>query len=490
MYQTSQNDELTTDFASNISRLKALLPIDKSFDFISDTLQFSDKKAFFLGINGMCDSNLLLKIFVDLQAEGGPAFGRNLEDYIRSRMGFAQVTIANTFSLLVNSLLSGPCILLFEDSDRALIIDSRIYPTRGISEPDGEQITKGPRDGFVETLITNTNLIRRRLRTPELTFEMHRVGSESKTDIALAYLNQKVNPELLDALRKQIDTIKATTLTMDSKSLEELLVKKRWWNPLPSMQMTERPDLACSYLAEGHILIIVDNSPLVLILPCTIFQFTQSPEDYYKSPLVGTYYRLVRFLCIPVTLLLIPVFLLLTVHFPQLSDKWQLISTEPIGPVRIIFYVYAVEFLINLFQYSAALSSSHYSSSLSIIGGLIISDMAVNLKWASLEVLFYAAVTLLSSLALASTDFADAIKVYRLFLTTATALLGLPGFVIGLFLIMYSAATTPTFGGMSYFWPLFPYNAKALHRLLFRLPTFKVQPSRVWDRGAPDKEKY
>ena len=263
---------------------------------------------------------------------------------------------------------------------------------------------------FRSTLLFNANLIRRRVRSPHLCFAMHSVGTASKTDVAVAYLEGAANEELLEKLFSALDSINATSLTMGTKSLEELLLHKRWWNPLPSMQMTERPDVACSYLLEGHVLILVDNSPQVLILPCTIFQFTQSPEDYYKSPSIGTYLRLVRFLCIPVSLLLMPLFLLATAYYPEFSQQWGLLSDNLLTPARLFFYVLGVEFLLDLFKYSSSVSSGKFSGSLSIVGGLLIGDIAVSLNWASVEVLFYAAITLLASLSITNTEFSDALR--------------------------------------------------------------------------------
>lgn len=335
----------------------------------------------------------------------------------------------------------------------------------------------------METLLFNANLIRRRVRSPRLCFSIHSVGTESKTDVAVAYIEGSVNEELLQKLSQTIDNLQVSSLTMGAKSLEELLLPKRWWNPLPAIQATERPDVACSYLSEGHILVLVDNSPVVLIFPCTIFQFTQSPEDYYKSPAVGTYFRLVRFLCIPVCLLLMPLFLLLTAYFPAFSNRWGLLADAAMTPDRLFFYVLAVEFTLDLFKYSSALSSGKFSGSLSMIGGLIIGDIAVNLNWASVEVLFYGAITLLASLSISGTEFSDALRIYRILLIAATGFFGLPGFLIGLGLVLLSILTTPTFGGFSYFWPLVPFNKKALGRLLFRSPTPKAQPDTIWNRG-------
>ena len=477
---------LSPNLEQNISRLKKLLPIGISFDLITRDIYLGETKGYFLGINGLCKTEVLQQIFSDLQ---NPWFTKDskVEDilrYMNAKIGYAQVSLAGTWDDILKNVLSGPCALFIDGFSQAILIDVRSYPTRGISEPDAEKTTRGARDGFVETLLFNANLIRRRIRSPQLCFAMHSVGEESKTDVAVAYLEHTVNRELLDSLSQAIDSLNITALTMGVKSLEELLVKKRWWNPLPSIQVTERPDVACSYLEEGHILILVDNSPLTLILPCTVFQFTQSSEDYYKSPLVGTYFRLVRFACIPISLLLMPAFLLITAYFPQTAEKWRLLSTEGLTPLQLIIYVFAVEFILDLFKYSTSVTSSKFSGSLSIVGGLIIGDVAVSLNWVSTEILFYGAVTLLTSLSISSMEFSDALRIYRILLIAATAFGGVWGFFVSLLLVLASIFTTPTFGGMSYFWPLFPFNGQALKKLLFRSPTPKAQPCSVWDRGG------
>ncbi len=476
---------LSTSLSENIALLHSLLPIHASFDLITRDLYLGQTPAYWIGVNGFCRTEVLQQIFSDLQ---NPLYTKDekiedLHHFAAAKIGFAQVEQCDEWDTLLRNLLSGPSLLFVEGFDYALIIDARTYPTRSIGEPDTEPVTKGSRDGFVETLLFNANLIRRRVRSTALTFAIHSIGTLSRTDVAVAYLNNNVNHELLAHLTRTLENLNITSLTMGTKSLEELLVPHRWWNPLPSVLYTERPDVACSYLMEGHILILVDNSPLVMVLPGTIFQFTQSTEDYYKSPLVGSYFRLVRLFCIPVSLLLMPFFLLITAYFPRLSEKWQLISTEPHGPVYLIFFVLAVEFILDLFKYSASMSPGRYSGALSIVSGLLIGDIAVSLNWASTEVLFYGAVTLLANLSLSSLELADALRVYRTFLLITTALGGLPGFIMGIILMTLSVLTTPTFGGLSYFWPLYPFNGTALKNLLLRRPTTAAQPSTAWDRG-------
>lgn len=482
--------QLSASLLENINTLHQLLPIGASFDLITRDLYLGKTHGYFLGVNGFCKTEILQQIFSDLQ---DPLFVLNdhVEDialYMNAKIGYAQVSLSDSWDDILQNVVSGPIALFLDGFTQAILIDARTYPTRGIAEPDTERVTKGSRDGFVETILFNANLIRRRIRSPRLTFSMHKVGHESRTDVSIAYLDDCVNQDLLNTLIHKIESLEITSLTMGSKSLEELLLPKRWWHPLPGILLTERPDVACSYLAEGHILILVDNSPSVLILPCTIFQFMQSPEDYYKNPLVGTYFRLVRFFCIPISLLLMPLFLLVTAYYPNTAEAWGLFSTTAIAPARMIFYVLAVEFLLDLFRYSASLNSSRFSGSLSIVGGLLIGDMAVSLNWASTEVLFYGAITLLASLSVTNLEFSDALRVYRVFLTLVTGFFGLYGFLAGLSLMLLSVFTTPTFGGMSYFWPLFPLNLSALRSLLFRSPTPKAQPCKIWNRGHVHKK--
>lgn len=474
---------LTTRLEENIAQFKKLLPIGKSFDLVTRNLYLGDTPAYFITINGMCRTEVLQKIFSDLQ---NPLYMQNttmeqIQSFIAAKIGYAQVELCSDIDKILKQLLSGPSVLLIEGFAQAVLIDARSYQTRGVEEPDTEHVTRGARDGFVETMLFNTNLIRRRIRSPRLTFEVLSVGEDSQTDVSLAYLDNIVDIDLLDKIRYELKKLQVTSLTMGSKSLEELLLHKRWFHPMPAMHSTERPDVASSYLMEGHILLIVDNSPSVLILPCSLFQFTQSPADYYNNPLTGCYFRLVRFLCIPISLFILPAFYLLAANYPDFALQYRLLSSE-VNRLELTIFIFAAEFLLDLFKYSSAHSASSFSGSLSIVGGLIIGDIAVQLQWATTEVLFYAAITLLATLSLASIELGEGLRLYRLFLLAATACFGVWGFCLATVLILLSIATTPTFGGMSYLWPLLPFHWGALKTLLFRYPTFKAQPSKVWKR--------
>ena len=483
--------KLSKSLKENKQQAHMIFPIDKSFDLITRDLYLGTTQAWFLGINGMCRTDVLQEIFSDLQ---NPLFlkEQSIQDislYMASCIGYAQTELAEDWQQIIPALLSGPSVLFIDGFSSAILLDTRSYPARSISEPETERVTLGSRDGFVETMLFNANLIRRRIRNPQLTFAVRNIGTDSRTDVAIAYINGYVDPALLEKLNRHLDELKVSALTMGSKSLEELLVPPKWYHPLPSIQQTQRPDVACSYLMEGNILLIVDNSPVVLILPSTIFQFTQSPEDYYKSPIVGSYSRLLRLACVFISLLLLPAFLLIGCYYPDIADSLSLFPVEYTTPGRLFFYVLFAELALDLFQYSASHSPSSYSGALSIVGGLILSDVAIDLRWVSLEVMFYAAATMLSSLALSSTAFAEGVRIYRLFLLFLTGAFGLWGFLAGLLLVFLSVLTTPSFAGKSFFWPLRPFNKKALSTLLFRRPTSKAQPGNIWKRERKKTEK-
>lgn len=470
---------ISANIQENITKARSLMAIKQSFDYIERNLFFGKTKVYMLAINGFTQTEVLQHIVADVQSlSDGEGEIRDLETFIDCKLGFAQVAYVEDWEALIKNLLSGQTILIVDGFNRAVSIDTRTYPVRSIAEPDTEKVTRGAKDGFVENIIMNTALMRRRIRDPKLTFELHQVGSDSKTDVAIAYIKGKAEEKLIQKVRAKLDGLKVTSLTMGIQSLKELMIPRSYFHPLPSVFTTERPDVASSYLEEGYVLLVPDTSPEVLVLPCSIFQFTQSPEDYYKSPVVGNYIRLMRLFSLLASLLLLPLFLLFGAHVP-LPEEFALVSTEGMTPVKLFIMVLVIELALDLFRYSTSHTSERFAGALSIVGGLIIGDVAIDLEWASLEVLFYGAATMLATLSIASLEMAEGIRIYRIFLVLCTGFFGLWGFGIGLAFVIISVITTPVFGKTSYFWPLVPFQWKALKTLLFRYPTVKAQPSSI-----------
>ena len=471
-----------TSLEENKALFKSALPFGDSFDLLERDLTLADIPCWFVGINGLCDLDLILRIFSEVPLTNNqPPLSPSqlLPREVRDHFLYAQLSFSSSFEKLMDALLSGPGLLFFEGFAQACILDTRRYPSRSVEEPETEKVIRGSRDGFVETLLTNCNLIRRRLKTPRLTFRLQTVGKLAKNDVALAYVDNICDKELVEEIKNSLSRLNVSTLSMGVQSLRELLVKKSFFHPLPSFFLTARPDVACSYLAEGYVCLLVDNSPFALVLPATLFQFTQSPEDYYRSPPVGSWLRLVRLLCIAISLLLLPSFLYFASNPGLLPPVLSGLIPAGDSPLALFVYALFVELALDLFKYASSHSSNAYSGSFAIVGGLLIGDMAVGLEWANQEIIFYGAATLLASLGIVSVELSDAIRLYRLGLLLLTGFFPTWGFWAGLGLILWSVITTPVFGKKSYFWPLFPFRWKALKTLLFRRPTYEAQPERL-----------
>ena len=463
----------------NIEIIKKLLPVDTSFDILTRDLFFGDTRVFYIGIDGLTKDEALTLILGNMQNNSfsKDTIINDVKRYISSKNAYIELDETVDIEKIISMVLCGASALFVDGFNLGIILDTRTYPVRSIDEPDNERVTQGAKDGFVETIVFNTALIRRRIRDSRLTFEMNTVGEKSKTDVVVGYIKGTINEELLNTLITRIQNTKTDALNNGARTLEELIVKRKWYCPLPTVRYTERPDVACSHLLEGHICVIVDNSPTVMIFPCTIFQFTQSPEDYYQNAVTGTYIRLIRLFCVITSLLLMPTFLVLGIYNDRLPDQIKLLTQTDIGRVKLFIFVLIIELGLDIFKYTSSNASSGLSHSISLIGGLIIGEMAIKLNWIATEPLFYGAITLLASVAIANQEFSSGVRIYRLFLVFATGFFGIWGFIIGLLLVFISILLTKSIGRESYLWPLIPLNWKELKGVIIRKPTSKAQGS-------------
>ena len=211
-------------------------------------------------------------------------------DFLKSSLPYGEIDLIEDENALIQWVLSGVPVLLIDGYDKLLSIDFRSYPARGVDEPEKDRVMRGSKDGFVETVVFNTALIRRRIRSTELVMEMHTVGKSSRTDVVIAYMGDRVEKEMLDDIRNRIDSIDIDALTMNQESLAECLYQHKWYNPFPKFKFTERPDTTAASILEGSIVVLVDNSPSAMILPTSVFDIIEDADDYYFPPLPGPIY--------------------------------------------------------------------------------------------------------------------------------------------------------------------------------------------------------
>lgn len=473
----SENVKLSKDIQINKNLLKTRLPIKKSFDVIGRELIICENlQAYLVFIDGFAKDDVMLWILEVLQALKKEQTSTNMiSTLMKQRIGYIEVESFTDLKDMEAMVLAGAVGLIIDGQEEGLIIDAREYPVRSPEEPDLEKVSRGSRDGLVETVIFNTALIRRRLRDPNLIFEIKSVGKRSKSDVVIAYLKDLVDEKLLKEIQNKIDQIDVGALVMAEKTLEELLIKKHWYNPLPQVKFTERPDVVAAHLMEGHIAIIVDTSPSVMILPVTMFYFTQHAEDYYQNISVGTYTRWVRFIAMLGSFLLPPLWLLLVNNKDALPEAFQFFGPKEASTIPLFIQLIILEIGLDILRISSIHTPNALSTSLGIIGGLMLSEMAINVGIFIPETVLYMAFAGLGTFATPSMEFAMAIRMFRLLLLLLTGLFNVWGFAGTLLAIFILMVTTKSFkNGKLYTWPLIPFDGKALMHILFRMPIPKL----------------
>lgn len=460
------------NFKNVISDFDRTLRVDDSFDINKRELVLLGKKSCLYFIDGCIDSEILERLLEYMMRKNSEKV-TNINTpagIIRSYLPHMEVKEHNDINLLIESVLKGEAVLFFDGVIGGISVNIRSFPARDVEEPENERVIRGSRDGFVEAILKNTAIIRRRIRNPNLTVTRLSVGEYTKTDIAVVYMADKADKKYVNQIIEKINNIKIYGLSMGHESLAECLIKQRWYNPFPKIRYTERPDAVCAMLLEGSVIILCDNSPEAMILPTSIFDFMQETGDYYHPPLVGSYMRLLRLFIFGLTIILTPLWYLLISNPNWLPDWLGFIKVSYVGGLPIISQLLILELAIDGLKLASLNTPNALNNSLSIIGGLILGEYAVQSGWFIPEVILYMAFVSLANFAQPSNELGYAFKFLRVMLLILTYLFNLWGFVAGIILSFILVASNKTVNGKrSYLYPVFPFNAKALKRLVFRV---------------------
>lgn len=460
------------NYDKTVAELDAAFRLKASFDLLGREVKVGSRRARLYLVDGFCKDDLMEKIMAYFMKATDDVI-QGLADtraFADTYVPYVETDVVAKRVEFITAVLSGAVGMIVEGFTEAIVIDARTYPSRSVDEPENDRVLRGAHDGFVETIVFNTALIRRRIRDTALTMEAHSAGEKAKTDIVICYMDGKAKPELLDVVRKKIDGIRINSLSMSQQSLIECLVPKQRYNPFPKVRYTERPDAAAASVLEGSIVILTDNSPAAMIIPTGIFDFLQDTNDYYMSPFVGSYMRIVRMIIFALTLLLIPVWYLLTKnpdHIPQWLD---FIRIEEPNSVPVLVQLLIVELVIDAMRLASINTPNALSSSFGVIGALVLGEFAVSAGWFVPEVVLYMAFVALSNFAQPSFELGYAFKILRVVLIILVPFFDLWGLIGGVVLIALLLATTKTVTGQCYLYPLIPFNGPALLGLLIRRP--------------------
>ena len=442
--------KITASREESTSYMNQTLPMRESFDLIQRDLMIGERMASFYFINGLNKDDDMLKLMdalLKINKEDMPA---GILQFMEMAIPYTEVELIEDFDQVLKNLFSGVTCLFVDGYEGAIAIDCRTYPARSVEEPDKDKSLRGSRDGFVETVVSNTAMIRRRIRSEHLVMEMQEVGDSSRTDIAICYMKDRVNKEILCDLRQKVLSIRTDDLRMNQQSLAECLMKRKWYNPFPKFKFTERPDTAAACLFEGKVVLLVDNSPSAMILPTSILDVIEEANDYYFPTLTRVYLKSARGLISFLTIFLTPVFLLLMQNLNWLPKMFAFVAVKDMINIPLIFQLLILEIAIDGLRLAALNTPSMLSTPLSVIAGLVMGEFSVKSGWFNSEVLLYMAFVAVANYTQPNFELGYALKFMRLQLLILTALFNWIGFLIGCIVVVCSICFNKTLSGWSY----------------------------------------
>ncbi|WP_156289306.1 spore germination protein [Oceanobacillus salinisoli] len=469
MSKTDNKTPVSSNIMQNQRYMENRIGIDVSFDVGFREITVLKKKVQLYYVTGLCDTSVIQELLKKLiEINDYESNTRKIHEIIENRLVHQQVDPVETMDEAVDQILSGLVAVFINGEKKALIVDVRSYPGRTPQEPDTEKVIRGSRDGFTENIIENTALTRRRIRDERLRHEMLKVGERSKTDICISYVQDIADQGLVDLLKEKLDSIDVDGLSMADKTIDEFFIERKW-NHYPLVRYTERPDVAASHLLEGHVIIMVDTSPSVIIIPTTYFHHMQHAEEFRQSPAVGTFIRFIRFLGVLASMYLLPLWLLFVLDPTLLPGSLSFIGPNEEGNIPIMVQIILAEIGIEFLRMAAIHTPTPLATSMGLIAAVLIGQIAIDVGMLSPEVILYVSISAIGSYVTPSYELSVANKLMGLFLILAVGFFGLQGFVIGfvlhmLYLINLKSLKTP------YLWPFIPFNAEAMLHILFRIP--------------------
>ncbi|MEG1958196.1 MAG: spore germination protein [Lachnospiraceae bacterium] len=452
------------------NQLRRILPIGKTFDMVERNIMVGGRDVYLYYIDAFTKDDVMQRImsgFFQISKEQMDGYIGAL-DFIKNQIPYIEVTKENNIDIMVRLVLSGQTIMIIDGYAEAIAIDIRTYPVRGMAEPEKEKSLRGAKDGFVETMIFNTALIRRRLRDPKLLFKAFNVGEKTKTDVAVGYIEGLADQAQIDKIMAKIKELKVSGLTVGEQSLIEALGKSGGFNPFPKVRYTQRPDVVAAHLAEGKFVIIIDNSPTAIMLPTCIFDFMQDVDDYYFPLLTGNYFRLVRTLNMLVILFLTPLYLLIAEGDIAVPQFLHFLAPEAGYSIPLFLQFILLEVAIDALKLASLNTPSSLGMSLSVIGALILGEFSITAGWFIPQTILCMAVVALGGFTQPSIELGYAIKFMRLALILGVAVFGLWGALIALMINLLIMGTTKSLVGTYYLFPLIPFNWNQLKHLIFR----------------------
>lgn len=450
----------------NIAYIQKLLK-DNS-DVVFRKFYIDNIKTSIVYIDGMVDKILINDLMRGIMTR---TYNVKFQSEIKDRiMSVSDMKELDDMEKGINLMLSGDTVMFIDGMRNFYVIATRLWPARGVSEPSSETVIRGSRDGFTETIRFNTALVRRRIRDTRLKIISKPVGVRSKTDMVIIYIDDIVNKTALNELNKRLSKIKIDAV-LDSGYIEQLIEDNKW-SLFPQIQSTERPDVVASAVYEGRIAILVDNSPSAIIIPATMANLFQSPDDYYHRWIYSSTIRIIRFLAVLMSLVMPALYVAVTsFHTGIIPTKlaYFIAASREGVPFPAFIEAIIMEISFSLLLEATARLPKAIGATTGIVGGLIIGQAAVQAGIVSPIMIIIVSVTAITSFNVPNYEITSAFRLIRFMLIIAAAIAGFYGIMMGLILTLIHLIKLKSFG-ISYLSPMVDENLNDFKDMYLRFP--------------------
>lgn len=469
---------ILSDLSQNEQAFKELF--QNCSDFVTRTLYIKgEKKVLLIYIDGLVDTKVIEDILIKpMIFEGLPQIqeGQSIGQIIQQQLvAVSQVEIVSEMKKLVDGVLAGKTGIVVDGETNTILADIQGFEKRSIEEPTTEVSIRGPRDGFTESLRTNTTLIRRRIRSTKLKLESFTIGELSQTNLEIAYIEGVVSPAILEEVRTRIGRIQLDALT-GIETIEEF-IEDVPYSPFPQIQNTERPDVLTANLLEGRVGILMDNSPFALIVPMTFWSGLQAADDYYERFIYTTFIRFIRYIFLSISLFLPSLYVALSTFHPKLIPTNLLVSVAAARegiPFPALIEALMMELLFEGLREAGVRLPRAVGSAVSIVGALVIGQAAVEAGIVSAPMVIVVATTGIASFAIPRYNFGTAIRLVRFIMLLLAGILGLYGIVVGFIALTIHLVCLRSFS-VPYFSPIAPQIPVDLKDVLIRAPKWALK---------------
>ncbi|MBB3110749.1 spore germination protein KA [Paenibacillus phyllosphaerae] len=376
---------------------------------------------------------------------------------------------------LYKAFLTGNSVLLFEGDQTALSLDTKGWKERSVDEPSTQNVIRGPKEAFTETLKTNIGLLRRRIKSTTMQVEYKTVGRLTQTDLAIVYMDGIVADEVLNEVRHRLSLIDIDAI-FESGNIEEFIQEEQL-TYFPTVFNTERPDVVAAGLVEGRVAIIVDGTPFVLLVPALFIQFLQSPDDYYQRADIGSILRTLRLVALFIAMLAPAAFIAITSFHQEMLPSSLLISIAASRsgvPFPVFVEALIMEITFELLREAGLRMPKAIGQAISIVGALVLGEAAVQAGLVSPGMVIIVSLTAITTFVIPYSSLAVPIRLLRFSLMGLAAMFGLYGIFVGLTYVILHLNTLRSFG-VPYLKPYAPFiMADQKDGVWFRAPIWKM----------------